>query len=109
MDLTFSREEQLSILRVMLDVSMLDGEVDISEIAAMSIVAAGIGVQENEVRSVLDQVQVRSVSSSLLCLGRMTSEKKAATIIFLKELIHADGVVDENKLEIATAVIAAMA
>ena len=109
MDLTFSREEQLSILRVMLDVSMSDGHVDKSEIVVMSNVAEAIGIQANEITSVLDEVHVRSVSSSLLCLGRMKSEKKAATIIILKELIHADGVVDENEVQIAAAVIAAMA
>ena len=109
MDLTFSREEQLSILRVMLDVSMSDGHVDKSEIVVMSNVAEAIGIQANEIKSVLDEVHVRSVSSSLLCLGRMKSEKKAATILILKELIHADGVVDENEVQIAAAVIAAMA
>lgn len=108
MDLTFSTEERLSILRVMWDVSISDGHLAASEIAAMATASVAIGIQEHEAESMLDAALKRSVSSSLLCLGKMQTEKKAATFIFLKELIHADGVVDSNEMEIAKAIISHM-
>lgn len=107
-DIPFSDEEKLSILRVLLDIARSDNDIDLNEAAYFTQICVTLGFEPDNVDSILRTVNGRSVAASLYCLGQMSPDKKAATTVMVNEMVKADGVVEQEEVNVATAVLAAM-
>ena len=107
-NISFAHDEKLSILRVLLDIARSDNDIDLNEATYFTQICVVLGFEHDTVDSILQTIQARSVAASLYCLGQMSSDKKAATTIMVNEMVNADGVVEQEEVNVATAVLAAM-
>lgn len=100
--MNFNLAEKLAIVKAIDEVILVDGRVSYGEVTLLNQLLQVLKFDRKLIEEARDITAVESLS----ILRDMTSSKKHALAVILKEIAAADGVVDERELELINKIFA---
>lgn len=98
----FNLAEKLAIVKAIDEVILVDGRVSYGEVTLLNQLLQVLKFDRKLIEEARDITAVESLS----ILRDMTTSKKHALAVILKEIAAADGVVDERELELMNKIFA---
>lgn len=98
--MNWTNEEKLSLIRVLGDIVRADGDVDENELKILALCGVRIGFNAEEIPVAM----TRDVDLSMRVLDQMSDEKKKDFNLMMMATIEADGIRDQNEIDIWFAV-----